>query len=32
MGQGLYYLLKIVKGQYGLNHIVFYDFFVVAQF
>ena len=28
---GLYYLLKIdenfVKGQYGLNQIVFYDFF-----
>ena len=32
----LYYLLKIdenfVKGQYGSNHIVFYDFFSVPQF
>ena len=31
MGYGLYYLLKIdgnfVKGQYGSNRIVSYDFF-----
>ena len=32
---GLYYPLKIdenfVKGQYGLNQIVFYDFFAVRR-
>ena len=33
---GLYYLLNIdqnfAKGQYGLNRVVFYDFFGVLRF